>query len=316
MKLSYREVFQLANRCLASAGLSKGTAKANAKAIWWAELYRDCGLTALHRIVEEFSTLDPSELSLVDQSSFFSIVDSGEQPSIVSSTAALDLSCSHAKQEGIGITYATVPESDSSFPTIGHTAYQAANRGMVSVVLTEYPDGSGSFIGVPGSSHPAVAETDLEGPPLSYTKLVGVMDNDLYYRRHSPLVQAFFDVDQGDRSATDGATLKQLLEGTMEADPEGVDSDERGFFTICVDPSNPRNSAEIRRVANRFVDDRADQLTNVHRPSEIGDRAQTLIEKGVDVEKRVWEELFEFSNGIFSPDSLGSESGAGPSLER
>jgi LDH2 family malate/lactate/ureidoglycolate dehydrogenase len=317
MKLSSREVFQLADRCLASAGLSRGASKANAKSIWWTEVYRERGLTALHTIIEESPTLDPAMLSLEDQTSVFSIVDSGHQPSIVSSTAALDFSCSQAKQEGIGITYSSIPASDSSFPTIGHTAYNAANRGMVSVVLTEYPDGSGSFIGVPGRPHPIVVETELKGPSSSYTKLLGVIDSGLYRQRHSPLVQAFFDPGEGGgRFATDAATLKRLLEGATEPNPGGVDSDERGFFTICIDPNHPRNSAEIRRVADQFVDERADTLTTVHRPSEIRERGRALIEEGVDVEERVWEELFEFSNGIFSPDSLGSETGAGPGLER
>lgn len=317
MKLSSREVFQLADRCLASAGLSRGASKANAKSIWWTEVYRERGLTALHRIVEESPTLDPATLSLEDQTSVFSIIDSSDQPSIVSSTAALDFSCSQAKQEGIGITYSSIPASDSSFPTIGHTAYNAANRGMVSVVLTEYPDRSGCFIGIPNRPHPIVAEAELEGPSLSYTKLLGVIDSGLYRQRHSPLVQAFFDPGEGGgRSATDAATLEQLLDGVTEPNPAGVDSDERGFFTICVDPNHPRNSAEIRRVADQFVDERADALTTVHRPSEIRERGRALIEEGVDVKERVWEELFECSNGVFSPDSLGSETGAGPGLER
>ncbi len=317
MKLSSREVFQLADRCLASVGLSRGASKANAKSIWWTEVYRERGLTTLHRIVKESPTLDPATLFLEDQTSVFSIVDSGDQPSIVSSTAALDFSCSQAKQEGIGITYSSIPVSDSSFPTIGHTAYNAANRGMVSVVLTEYPDGSGCFIGVPSRPHPIVAETKLEGPSLSYTKLLSVIDSGLYRQRHSPLVQAFFDPGEGSsRSATDAATLEQLLDGATEPNPAGVDSNERGFFTICVDPNHPRNSADIRRVADQFVDEQADALTTVHCPSEIRKRGRALIEEGVDVEERVWEVLFECSNGIFSPDSVGSETGAGPSLER
>lgn len=316
MKLSSREVFQLADRCLASAGLSRGASKTNAKSIWWAEVYRERGLTALHKIIEGSPALDPAMLSLENQTSVFSIVDSGDQPSIVSSTAALDFSCSQAKQEGIGITYSSIPESDSSLPTIGHTAYNAANRGMVSVVLTEYSDGSEGFIGVPSRPHPIVAEMELEGPASSYTKLLDVIDSGLYQQRHSPLVQAFFDPDEGDhRAATDAAMLEQLLEGTTEPSPEGVDSDEHGFFTICVDPNHPRNSEGIRRVADQFVDERTDALTTVHRPSEIRKRGRTLIEEGVDVEEQVWEELFEFSNGVFSPDSLGSETGAGPGLE-
>lgn len=317
MKLSSREVFQLADRCLASAGLSRGVSKANAKSIWWTEVYRECGLTTLHRMIEESPTLDPATMSLEDQTSIFSIVDNGDQPSIVSSTAALDFSCSQAKQEGIGITYSSIPESDRSFPTIGHTAYNAANRGMVSVVLTQYPDGSGSFIGVPGQSYPVVAETDLEGPSTSYTKLRDIINSGLYQQRHSPLVQAFFDQDEGaDRSATDAATLKRLLEGATERHSGGVDIDERGFFTVCVDPNHPRNSAGIRQLAGQFVDERADAITTVYRPSEIRERGRTMTEQGVDIERQVWEELFEFSNGIFSPDSLGSETGAGPALER
>lgn len=317
MKLSSREVFQLADRCLASAGLSRGASKTNATAIWWTEVYKERGLTTLHRIIEESPTLDPSTMSLEDQTSIFSIVDSGDQPCLVSSTAALDFSCSQATREGIGITYSAIPRSDVSLSTIGHTAYNAANRGMVSVVLTAHPDGSRSFIGVPGHSHPVVAEVDLDGPSTSYTKLRGIIDNGLYQQRHSPLVQTFFDRgESGDRAATDATTLERLLEGAAEVSGRGSDSDERGFFVICVDPNHPRNSAKIRQVANEFVDEQADALATVYRPSEIGERGRALIEKGVDIEKQVWEDLFEFSNGIFAPDSLGSESGAGPGLER
>lgn len=317
MKLSSREVFQLADRCLASAGLSKGASKANAESIWWAEVYRECGLTTLHRIIEESPTLDPSTMSLEEQTSIFSIVESGDQPSLVSSTAALDFSCSQATQEGIGITYASVPNDDVSLSTIGHTAYNGANRGMVTVVLTAHPDGGGSVIGVPDQSHPIVAEVDLDGPSTSYAKLQDSIDSGLHQRRHSPLVQAFFDRGEGgDRSATDAATLERLLESATERNWEGTDSDDRGFFTICVDPTHPRNAAKIRHVANQFVDERADALTTVYRPSEIGERGQALIEQGVEIERRVWEELFDFSNGIFAPDSMGSESGAGPGLER
>lgn len=317
MKLSSREVFQLADRCLASTGLPSGASKANAKSIWWTEVYKECGLTTLHRIIEESPTLDPAKLSLEDQTSSFSIIESGDQPSIVSSTAALDFSCSQAKQEGIGITYSSIPETDSSFPTIGHTAYNAANRGMVSLILTACPDGSRSFIGVPSRSHPIIAEMKLNGPSSSYTKLLDVIDSGLYRQRHCPLVQAFFEPGEGSgRSATDAATLKQLLEDAIESDPEGVDSSERGFFTICIDPNHPQSSTEIQRVADRFVDQQADALTSVYRPSEIGEKGRVLIKEGIDVEKHVWEELFEFSNGIFAPDSLGSETGAGPSLEQ
>lgn len=317
MKLSSREVFQLADRCFASAGLSKGASKANAKSIWWTEVYKERGLTALHKIIEESPTLAPATLSLENQTSVFSILDSSDQPSIVSSMAALDFSCSQAKREGIGITYSSIPESDSSFPTIGHTVYNAANRGMVSIVLTEYPDGSGSFIGMPSRPHPIVAETELEWPSSSYTKLLNIIDSGLYRQRHSPLVQAFFNSGgRRSRSATDAATLERLLDDATESNPGGVDSDERGFFTICVDPNHPRNSAEIRRVADQFVDERVDALTTVHRPPKIRERGKALIEEGIDVEERVWEELFEFSNGVFSPDSLGSETGAGPGLER
>lgn len=315
MKLSSREVFQLADRCLASAGLSNGASKANAKSIWWTEVYKDCGLTTLHRIIEESPTLDPSKLSLEDQTSVFSIVDGGDQPSIVSSTAALDFSCSQAEQEGIGITYASIPEADSSFPTIGHTAYNAADRGMLSIVLTASPDGSRSFIGVPRRSQPLIAEMKLNGPSSSYAKLVDVIDSGLYRQRHCPLVQAFFEPGEGSgRSATDAATLKQLLANSMEPTSGDVDSGERGFFTICLDPNHPQSSTEIQRVADQFVDQRADTLTSVYRPSDIAEKGGTLIEEGVDIEKQAWEELFEFSNGIFAPDSLGSETGAGPDL--
>ncbi|QCS44712.1 hypothetical protein [Natrinema versiforme] len=317
MKLSSREVFQLADRCLASAGLSNGASKANAKSIWWTEVYKDCGLTTLHRIIEESPTLDPSKLSLEDQTSVFSIVDSGDQPSIVSSTAALDFSCSQAEQEGIGITYASIPEADHSFPTIGHTAYHAANRGMVAIVLAACPDGSRSFIGVPRCSQPLLAEMNLNGRSSSYAKLVDVIDSGLYRQRHCPLVQAFFEPGEGSgRSATDAATLKQLLEDAMEPNPESVDSSERGFFTICIDPNHPQSSTEIQRVADRFVDQQADALTSVYRSSEIGEKGRTLIKEGIEIEKQAWEELFEFSNGIFAPDSLGAETGAGPSLEQ
>ncbi|MFC7212575.1 hypothetical protein ACFQO4_00555 [Saliphagus sp. GCM10025334] len=316
MKLSSREVFQIADRCLASAGLSKGGSKASAQSIWWTELYRDCGLTTLHRIIEESPTLDPARLSLEDQTSTFSIIDSDDQPCIVSSTAATDFSCSQAKQEGIGLTYSSIPKSDRSIPTIGHIVYNAASRGLVSIVLTDHPDGTGSFIGVPGRSHPLVAEAFLEGPSRSYMMLRDIINSGLYRQEHSPLVQAFFNRGEaGGRSATDAATLERMLEGATERYSGDVDSDEFGYFTVCIDPNHPRNSAEIQRIANQFVDGQANALTTVYQLSEIHERGRELIEQGVDIEKQVWEELFEFSNGVFAPNSLGSKTGAGPSLE-
>jgi LDH2 family malate/lactate/ureidoglycolate dehydrogenase len=247
----------------------------------------------------------------------FTIIDSGSQPSIVSSTAALDFSCSRAKREGIGVTYTSLPSSDGSLPTIGHTAYNAANRGLVSIVLVDHPTESASFLAVPGRSQPVVGEADLEGPSTSYARLQAIVQRGLYEQRHSPLVQTFFQRDEGGhRSATDAETLERMLEGATKENAEGTGDDEAGFFTICVDPNHPGNSSEIERTTSQFIDEHAETLTTVYQPSEIRNRGKTLIERGVDIEKDVWEDLFEFSNGIFSPDSVGSETGAGPSLER
>ncbi|WP_157744172.1 hypothetical protein [Halopenitus persicus] len=317
MRLSSREVFQLADRCLASAGLSRGVSKTNAESVWWTELYKERGLTSLHKIINETAELDQGRISIERQSSNFAILNEGGQPCIVSSTPALDLSCSKAKESGLGITYIPFTEQDSSFATIGHTAYNAASRGLISIVLTNSPDGSRSFLAVPGEEQPIVAETKLQGPSESYRKLRSIITNGIYDRRHSPLVQAFFDQSQHtDPTTTDADTLQRLLAGAIRPASGNNDDSESGFVTICYSPTHPQNATGMQRVAHEFVRENTDQLTTVYEPPTINEKRRKLINEGVVIERDVWEDLFEWSNGIFSPDSVGSETGAGPGLER
>ncbi|RQH02548.1 hypothetical protein [Natrarchaeobius oligotrophus] len=316
MKISTREVFQLAERCLAGAGLPPGTARATARAIWWTEVYKGSGCTTLRALLEEYPELDRTKLKRDDRTSPFTVVVGDDQPSLLSSTAALDLGCSEAKRDGIGIVHATIPESDGTSSVVGHAAYHAARRGLVSIVT--YYGGTGesfTVVGTPGQSRPLLAEANVDRPSTSYRQITDVIHSRSYNRKRTSLYRKFFDRDRsGDHSSAETCLIDRLLSESVRPDRETSEDVEPGFVTICVDPFHPRFSGGIQQLAERFVTDQEADFATVYRPERVRKRVQQLSDRGVDVERDVWEELFERSNGIFAPDSEGAQR-AGPGLD-
>lgn len=316
MILSVREVHRLSHRCFWAAGCDEATAEANARSIWWAESYKGSGLTTLHTLLDELEELAPREMSLRDRDSMTSLIDSESQPAVVSSTPALDLSCAQANEHGIGLTHATTKEDDDSLPTIGHVAYNAAERGYVSAVL--YTDGSGNaraVLGTPMQPLPLIAEMELDSPPVSYERILDVIDAGLYGRRQAPLTQALFvdPVEDERHSTADARLLDRLVQQSTEpADSARVE--QPGLVVVCIDPSHPAQSDEVGNVVEEFVSGREAAFTEIFDPDTVTDRIGTLLQGGVEVEREVWRDIFEFSKGILAPPFEGSEEGAGISL--
>jgi|AntRauTorcE11898_2_1112593.scaffolds.fasta_scaffold00414_9 LDH2 family malate/lactate/ureidoglycolate dehydrogenase len=313
MILSVREVHRLSQRCFWAAGCSEANAKANAKSIWWTESYKGSGFTTLHTLLDELEELDPRAMSMRDRDSMTSLIDSKSQPVVVSSTPALDLSCAQANEHGIGVTHATTKEDDDSLPTLGHVASHAAERGYVSAVL--YADGSGNamtVLGTPMQPLPLIAETELESPPVSYERLLDVIDTGVHGRRQTPLTQAMFvnPAEDERHSTADARLLDRLIRQATEPTGDGR-VDQPGLFVVCIDPSHPAQSGEVGNVVEGFVRDREAAFTEVFDPDTITDRIDTLLHNGVEVEREVWRDIFEFSNGILAPPFEGSEEGAG-----
>ncbi len=318
MILSVREVHRLSHRCFWAAGCDVATAEANARSIWWAESYKGSGFTTLHTLLDELEELDPQAMSLRDRDSMTSLIDSESQPAVVSSTPALDLSCAQASEHGIGLTHATTQEDDDSLSTLGHVAYNAAERGYVSVVL--YADGRGNaraVLGTPMQPLPLIAEMKLESPPVSYKRILDIIDTGRYRRRQAPLTQALYmdPVEDERHSTADARLLDRLVQQSMEP-ADDVRIDQPGLAVVCIDPSHPAQSDEVGNVVDEFVSGQEGAPTEVFDPETVTDRTSTLLQGGVEVERGMWRDIFEFSNGILAPPFEGSEEGAGFSLNK
>lgn len=313
MNLSIREVSELAGRCFAAAGLPDGTARTNASAIWWTEAYRGTGLATLHGLLDELGDWDRSELSLSEQASMISMIDSGGQPSLVSSGAAVDLSCSQAQRHGIGITYADVASDDGTLPTIGHTAYQAAKRGYVSMTL--YSDGrgnAGTVVGTPDEPAPAIAEVTHDKPSAAYAEIRDVIERDLHQYRNYPLLQAFFDREERNRySNAEVRLLDRLLRRSMEPTDGDAEAVAAGYLMICIDPLQPRYPNEVQGIVEEFVAEEAEEFTTVFEPEAVGEQIGEMVEAGVEVDEAVWREIFDYSSGVLAPPFEGSREDAG-----
>jgi LDH2 family malate/lactate/ureidoglycolate dehydrogenase len=313
MNISVREVFQLSERCFSAAGFAEGPAQANAETMWWTETYRGSGLTTLHGLLDELFELDRTQLALRDRSSMVSVIDSNDQPSLISSTPALDLSCAQAKQHGAGIAYATISHHDDTLPALGHVAYKAAERGFPSVVL--FMDGeaeSATIVGIPDHPQPRIAEVELAAPSVSYVELLNVIKADLHHQYHSPLTQAFFrGSEDTHRSVVDERLVDRLLNRAMKPAQDRRSEADPGFLTICIEPTHPRRSVGIQPLVDRFLDDREATFTTVFHPQRIRDRTETLLHEGIEIDRDVWRDIFEFSSGVLAPPFEGSHKGAG-----
>lgn len=317
MRLSGREVPQLAGRCFAAAGLPAGTARTGADAIRWTEAYRGAGLTTLHHLLDDLSEWDRTALSLSDRASMITIVDSKEQPSLVSSEAALDLSCSQAHQHGIGITYTSITPNDGSLPTIGHITYHAAERGYVPIVLyTDTESGAGTIVGTPDDPQPLIAERELSEPSVGYVKIMDAIERGLHQYRNYPLMQAFFDREEENRySNAETRLLDRLLRRSMEPSDRPLPAEESGFLIVCIDPLHPRYPNEVKGIVEQFVEAETAEFTTVFWPDDVRERIGEMVDWGVEVDRDVWEEIFEYSSGVLAPPSEASREDAGFDLD-
>jgi len=312
MRLAVREVLEVSERCLSAAGFAAGPARAVAETVWWTELYRGSGLRTLHDLLPDLPGWDRSALAVTDRGASVSVVDGSGQPSLVSEAPAVDLACAGASRHGVGVVHVRTAPDDGTVPTLGHAAYAAAERGHLPVVLATGGSGRArTLIGRPDDPHPVVAERELDAASAGHAALSAVVRAGAHSRRDNPLTQAFFtagpDTEYG---AAGERLLDRLLRRSVT--PAGPDTDvPSGFALVCLDPDHARHSGDLRRVVDRFVDDRGDRLTRTFRPGEIRERAGDALSEGVAVEEAVWRDLFERSSEVLAPEFEGSYRGAG-----
>jgi hypothetical protein len=315
MKVSVREVVQLAQRCFLAAGFDEGSALRNAKLIWWAEAYNREGLTTLHDLLAGLAEIDPGAVTYDRHHSMVSVVDGNGQPSVATSTPTLDLSCAHADNHGIGFAYASAAPDDPSLPALGYLASHAAERGYHALVVHEGGSRpSRTAVAAPSQPRPLIGEYELSSPSVTFTRIREIIETGIDGRHHNPLSQAFFVADSTENryESADSRLLDYMLQQSLEP---GADSGrgETGYVVVCHDPSHPFHSNEIWQVTEQFIRDGDDRL-DVFDPQRIGDRVETLVHEGVEVDEPVWRDVFEFSKGMLAPPFEGSEKGAGFAL--
>ncbi|MFB6167920.1 MAG: hypothetical protein ABEJ43_03640 [Haloferacaceae archaeon] len=312
MQLSVREVFQLSDRSLRAAGVAAGPAAAAAEALWWTEVYRGEGLTLLSDLLDDIEAVDPAAIELTAASDAAAVLDGADQPALVSGTPTLDLCCVRASQHGHGLAFATLPPDDHTIPTVGNIAYRAAERGHLTVVMATDADGrSRTVVATPDQPHPLLAEVELATPPAGYATLAAILDAGLHERQHGPLTQAVFTAaDRTEYPAADRRLVNRLLDQALE--PAAPDPDpDPGAIVVCFDPDRPAPTRAVREPIERAITERTDAFTEVYRPAAVADRAETLLQNGIEIEEDVWRPLFEQSSGILAPPFEGSHQGAG-----
>jgi hypothetical protein len=311
MHLSIREVLQLAERCFYVAGFDQGPARANAETVWWMEAYRGTGLSTLHGLLDDLEEFDRSCLSIDEDGAEISVVDSGAQPSIVSANPTVDLSCSLAEQNGLGIACTSTAAGDDTLDALGHQAYRAGKRGYVALTLYADEKGSGAILGVPEEPYPTVVEKTLDGPSVTQTEITKIVDAGLHQRRQSPLVQSLLTTSVDEQLAAEEHLLTMLLRSSLEASARSELDGESGFVTICIDPDHPRYAGGAQNTVEEFLDRREAEFTETFHPSSVGPRVEKLLNDGVEIEEPVWRDIFEYSSDILAPEFEGSYQGAG-----
>lgn len=312
MILSVREVIELAERCFVAAGIDEGAARANATAIWWAEAYHGTGIATLHDLLGPLDDLDTTTPELERRDSPISVLSGAGRPCLVSGIPALDLACAHADRYGTGITY--VRESDVSVDgdALGALPYRGADRGYVTFALSVDSDGgSRTVISTPRQLRPALAETTLSAPSKAYAAVEHAVSTGRQAAREAPLFRAFFDEPRATEpfGTVDAKLLYRLACRSVEPEPNAETGP--GFIVACIDPRHPRYSGEVGQVVDRTLREEARLFDRRFPPEESQDRVCRLVDEGVEIERDVWRDIFEFSNGILAPPFEGSEKGAG-----
>ncbi|ELY61981.1 hypothetical protein C492_08670 [Natronococcus jeotgali DSM 18795] len=255
-------------------------------------------------------------MSLDDRSARLSVVEGRDQPAIVASVPVLDLACARADRQGLGVVHAHTRDRNDSAPVLGHLAYKAAEREFLALVLSTDGDGATTAVaGTPEQPYPLLAEVALEAPAESARKFASIVRTGRYHQRDAPLTQAFFTADGSERDgAADARLFDRLLQGVTTPRPDATDEIEPGVTVLCIDPVHPRYSQGVRQVVERFIREHegaAKPSMTVFEPQAVQDTVGMLISEGVEVEHRVWRDLFEFGTGILAPSFEGSEKGAG-----
>jgi hypothetical protein len=312
MILSVREVIGLAEQCFVAAGIDEGTARTNATAIWWAEAYRGTGLATLHDLLGPLDELVATTPELERRDTPISVLDGSGHPCLLSAVPALDLSCAHADRYGTGVTYVTESDIAVDGDALGALTHRAAKRGYVSVVLTVDDAGeSRTVLGTPRQPRPALAETTLNAPSKGYEAVDHAVRAERQQSNEMPLFRACFDGDSDTEpfGTVDAQLLHRLARRSTEPVP---DAEVRsGFVVACVDPHHPRYSADVMRVVDRTIRDDEGRFERRFRPEATQEQVTRLIHEGVEVERELWRDIFEFSNGVLAPPFEGSEKGAG-----
>jgi len=107
----------------------------------------------------------------------------------------------------------------------------------------------------------------------------------------------------------DAKLLYRLVHRSVESKPDA--EMDPGFVVICIDPRHPRYSDEVRQVADQTIQKEGRLFDRRFSPEESRDRVSRLVNEGVEVERDIWQDIFEFSNRILAPPFEGSEKGAG-----
>lgn len=312
MILSVREVIELAEQCFVAAGIDEGTARANATAIWWAEAYHGSGLVTLHDLLGPLDELDATTPELEQRDSPISVLSGDGRPCLVSGIPSLDMACAHADRYGTGITY--VRESDVSVDgdVLGALSYRGADRGYVTFALSvDSVGGSRTVISTPRQLRPALAETTLSVPSKGYAAIEHAVNTGQQAAREAPLFRAFFDEARTTEpfGTVDAKLLYRLVCRSVEPNPD-IETGP-GFIVACIDPRHPRYSGEVGQVVDRTLREGNRQFDRQFPPDESQDRVGRLVDEGVEVERDVWRDIFEFSNGVLAPPFEGSQKGAG-----
>lgn len=314
MHLSVREVLDLAERCFTVAGFDEGPARANAETVWWQEAYRGTGMSTLHGLLDDLDSFDRTGLSLAHRSGDVAVVDGGSQPGLVSLNPAVDLASSFASHNGIGIVRAKTGDDDPTLSSLGHQAFRAGRRGLVSLTLYADRTSAGSVVGVPDDPYPRIAETELPAPSESYADLTDFLSRGHDDAGTGPLVRALCKAPAEDHLPAEQDLLERLLAGAIEPhEPQDRSDggDPVGFVTVCVDPTHPRYTGGCRGVVEAVLADPPREFTRRFDPDDVRDRIETLLENGIDVERSVWRDVFDYSSGVLAPEFEGSYQGAG-----
>lgn len=316
MKLTLRELSQLPKRSFRAAGFTFGEADSLAKSIRWLEIYEESGLQILHKVIHNLEDLRDQSFSVKNHSASFVTIEAAENRALTNGLAALDLCTAKANTSGVGIVYSNIPAEDQTAPTLGHSVYAAAERGLFSLILISNQEGSTkTVLGVPDNPFPIIAEASFKTPTQAHERLFNILTDQKISKNDSPLEQAFFSMEKRgrQRSTDDAHLLSRILSASMTVNSDNNMRDS-GFVQICFDPMFPNYSGEFLNVPRDHVEDHSDSFDFVREPEEIAEKVDKYVSEGLSVDREVWEDIVDYNRRRLLPIFQGSEKGAGVAL--